>query len=208
MYHDDELLALSGLQHLAYCERQWGLIHLEQIWADSSDTLRGNYFHERVDTIGYISAKNVRAERSVRLVSHSLGIYGIADIVEYGVGDTNPFIRPVEYKVGKPKIEDWDRLQLVAQSLCLEEMYDVIIPEGHLFYGETRRQEHVEITTVLRDKVTTLAMRMHELIAMGTTPQIGKNPKCYRCSLADECLPAVCNLDGHNYWLQNGESWG
>lgn len=53
MYDEDELLALSGLQHLAYCERQWALIHLEQIWQDSADTLRGDYFHERVDTVGY-----------------------------------------------------------------------------------------------------------------------------------------------------------
>ena len=99
MYTDDELLALSGLQHLAYCERQWALIHLEQIWVDSADTLRGDHFHERVDTTGYSCADGVRAERGVRLVSRRLGIYGIADIVEYGVGDAGSFVRPVEYKV-------------------------------------------------------------------------------------------------------------
>ena len=86
MFGDDDLLALSGLQHIAYCERQWALIHLEQEWSDSFDTIRGNLFHARADTKGYSTLRGFRCERRVRLVSHSLGIYGIADIVEYRLG--------------------------------------------------------------------------------------------------------------------------
>lgn len=41
VYDEDDLLALSGLQHIAYCERQWALIHIEGQWADSYDTVRG-----------------------------------------------------------------------------------------------------------------------------------------------------------------------
>ena len=106
MFGDDDLLALSGLQHIAYCERQWALIHLEQEWSDSFDTVRGDLFHARADTKGYSTLRGFRCERRVRLVSHSLGIYGIADIVEYRLGAEGGSVRPVEYKVGKPKIED------------------------------------------------------------------------------------------------------
>ena len=146
MYGDDELLALSGLQHLAYCERQWALIHLEQIWEDSADTLRGDYFHERVDAAGYSCSDDIKAERGVRLVNRRLGIYGIADIVERSTGDAGLLVRPVEYKVGRPKVEDWDCVQVTAQALCLEEMLGVSIAEGTLFYATAKRGDGKELT--------------------------------------------------------------
>ncbi|ERI04264.1 CRISPR-associated protein Cas4 [Atopobium sp. oral taxon 810] len=204
MYADDELLALSGLQHLAYCERQWALIHLEQVWEDSADTLRGDYFHERVDTVGYSCADGVRSERRVRLVSRTLGIYGTADIVEYGVGDAGSFMRPVEYKVGKPRAEDWDRLQVTAQALCLEEMHGGAVTEGAIFYGETRRRERVEVSKKLRDELKRLASHMHVLFESSETPHAEMGAKCRRCSLADWCMPKTGGLNVRDYWARYG----
>ena len=203
MYSDDDLLPLSGLQHLAFCERQWALIHVEGLWEESSDTLRGRFFHERVDTAGYSCRAGVRAERNVRLVSHRLGIYGVADIVEYHPEGDAP-VMPVEYKVGKPKVEDWDRLQVCAQALCLEEMEGTRIDAGALFYGETRRREDVEITRELRERVADLAQRMHELFAQGLTPMGENSGKCKRCSLQNECLPRIIGRRVDKYWKEYG----
>lgn len=208
MYTDSELLALSGLQHIAYCERQWALIHIEQIWSDSGDTARGNAFHTRVDIPGYSGTHGVRAERSPRLVGYRLGIAGVADIVEYRVGDSFS-VMPVEYKVGKPKVEDWDRLQVAAQAMCLEEMEGVIVKQGALFYGETRRREVIEIDKALRTRVEVLSGRMHELAASGMTPQAVRSSKCRRCSLKDDCLPAAAENSASTYWHDVGgvEDW-
>mgnify|MGYP005777200087 CR=1 FL=1 len=203
MYSDDDLLPLSGLQHMAFCERQWALIHVEGLWEESSDTLRGRFFHERVDTAGYSCRAGVRAERNVRLVSHRLGIYGVADIVEYHPEGDVP-VMPVEYKVGKPKVEDWDRLQVCAQALCLEEMEGARIDAGALFYGETRRREDVEITRELRERVASLAQRMHELFAQGLTPMGENSGKCNRCSLQNECLPRIIGRRVDKYWKEYG----
>ena len=203
MYSDEDLLPLSGLQHMAFCERQWALIHVEGLWEESSDTLRGRFFHERVDTSGYSCRAGVRAERNVRLVSHCLGIYGVADIVEYHPEGDSP-VMPVEYKVGKPKVEDWDRLQVCAQALCLEEMEGARIDAGALFYGETRRRENVEITRELRERVASLAQRMHELFARGVTPRGENSGKCKRCSLQNECLPRIIGRRVDNYWKEFG----
>lgn len=200
MYGEDDLLALSGLQHMAFCERQWCLIHLEQSWTENADTLRGQYFHERVDTAGYSSARGVRSERGVRLVSRHLGLYGVADIVEFGGGGHPASVMPVEYKVGKPKIQDWDRIQLTAQAMCLEEMYDVGISEAALFYGETRRRERVVLGEALRTSVVKLAARMHELYESGMTVLSEYAPRCRRCSLVDSCLPEALSLDVGRYW--------
>ena len=207
MYGEDELLALSGLQHIAYCERQWALIHVEQMWTESADTLRGEFFHERVDTKGYSCAHGVRAERRVHLASRELGIYGVADIVEYGGGGDPASVVPVEYKVGKPKAEDWDRIQLAAQAMCLEEALGRDVKEGAIFYGETRRREPVAIGDALRMEVRTLATRMHELFELGRTPAASRGVKCRRCSLKDDCLPeASGNVAG--YWAAHGEDLG
>lgn len=203
MYSDDDLLPLSGLQHMAFCERQWALIHVEGLWEESSDTLRGRFFHERVDAAGYSCRAGVRAERNVRLVSHRLGIYGVADIVEYHPEGDVP-VMPVEYKVGKPKVENWDRLQVCAQALCLEEMEGARIDAGALFYGETRRREDVEITRGLRERVASLAQRMHELFAQGLTPMGENSGKCNRCSLQNECLPRIIGRRVDKYWKEYG----
>ncbi|MEG0016886.1 MAG: CRISPR-associated protein Cas4 [Raoultibacter sp.] len=200
MYDDGDLLALSGLQHLAYCERQWALIHIEQQWADSFDTVRGDLFHERVHTEGYTAVRGVRAERGVRLASRRLGIAGVADIVEFSSGGDCLTVRPVEYKVGKAKIEDWDRFQVCAQALCLEEMYGCTVGEGALFYGETRRREAVLLDGSLKSEVERLSMRMHELFDAQRTPRAVKGAKCRRCSLADICLPEISEHDAVSYW--------
>lgn len=212
MYSDEELLPLSGLQHLLYCERQWALIHIEQSWAESADTMRGMFFHARVDTPGYSSARGVRSERRVHVASKTLGLYGVADIVERSIEEGVPIVVPVEYKVGKPKLEDWDRVQVAAQACCLEEMEQVKVLEGALFYGETRQREIISITDDLRKKVLVLSRRMHELFERGATPAATYGPKCRRCSLVDECLPLVGGLDAKMYWddresaLQGGQS--
>lgn len=200
MYNDDDLLALSGLQHIAYCERQWALIHIEQTWTESGDTVRGEHFHQRVDTKGYSHSRGVRAERSVRVLSYRLGLYGIADIVEYDAA-TKTVLMPIEYKVGKPKIEDWDRIQVAAQVMCLEEMEGVSIDEGALFYGATRRREAVPVTNELRERVKHLAFRMHELMLAGKTPSPASSVKCRRCSLVNDCVPTSLR-DAQAYWSE------
>ena len=47
MYHPDDCLMISGLQHFRFCRRQWALIHIEQQWAENVRTVEGNFLHER-----------------------------------------------------------------------------------------------------------------------------------------------------------------
>ena len=46
-YPEDDYLQLSGLQHFAFCRRQWALIHVEQQWRDNLRTVEGDILHER-----------------------------------------------------------------------------------------------------------------------------------------------------------------
>lgn len=200
MYADDDLLSLSGIQHIAYCPRQWGLIHIDRAWEDNAETLRGEYFHMRVDLKGYATKGGVRSERRVHLVSRRLGLYGVADIVEFTGKDGGMKVRPVEYKVGSPKASDWDRLQVAAQAMCLEERLGVHVPTGSVFYGETRRRENFDISDELRGEVEGLSAKMHELYEIGKVPLPIATPRCRRCSLNEICMPQTSSLDAHGYW--------
>ena len=205
LYSEDDLLPLSGLQHLLFCERQWGLIHLEQIWEENRLTAEGRVLHERAHQPGSESRPKVRTARGLRLHSLRLGLAGQADIVEFhpsagGIAvptldgpELNNLWRPfpVEYKRGRPKKNACDEVQLCAQALCLEEMFGCIIADGALYYGEPRRRKPVAFSGALRARTETLAARMHELHRAGITPIAKYEPKCDGCSLIARCLPRL-----------------
>jgi CRISPR-associated exonuclease Cas4 len=180
----DDALPLSGLQHLAFCPRQWALIHLEQAWAENRLTAEGRLLHERADLPGQSRRHHLRTVRGLMLESRRLRLTGRADVVEFR---PEPF--PVEYKRGKRKPTDCDLVQLCAQCLCLEEMLDVTVARGAIFYGEPRRRIDVEFTPELRTRTESLAATMHRLYAAQQTPAAQPGKHCDRCSLTNICLP-------------------
>lgn len=220
VWDEADLLPISGLQHLAFCERQWGLIHLEQVWLESVLTAEGRVLHERVHEADSQLRGDVLTARGVRLRSLRLGLTGVADVVEFhrvampvgceeaDAGTAGPGVdldpsttvtlprrrgrwrpMPVEFKRGRPKRGDFDRVQLCAQALCLEEMLEVRIDEGAIFYGEPRRRQSVPFDPALREETGRLAAHMHELMAVGRTPDGVYEKKCRSCSLFELCRP-------------------
>ena len=190
MYTEDDLLPLSALQHMVFCERQCALIHVEQTWTENGRTAEGRIMHERVHDESRESRGDVWIDYGVSLRSLRLGLIGKADVVEFHRlpdGAWLPF--PVEYKRGKPKADECDKVQLCAQAICLEEMLCVKIPEGALFYGQTRRRLDVVFDEALRRETEETARRAHALIASGRTPPPVYEKRCESCSLMAECLP-------------------
>ncbi|WP_207460768.1 CRISPR-associated protein Cas4 [Azospirillum sp. SYSU D00513] len=190
---DAGLAPLSALQHLAFCARQCGLIHLEDAWAENALTAEGRVLHERVDNAPGETRRGVRVARGVPLRSARLGLIGRADVVEFHSRRGQPPLPcPVEYKRGKAKPHDADRVQLCAQGLCLEEMLGLEVPGGALFYGETRRRQEVAFDADLRARTESLARELHAMLAVRTNPPPEPGPKCRSCSLEALCLPGIC----------------
>lgn len=194
-YDDDNLLPLSGIQHFAFCERQWALIHVEHQWAENVRTVEGKQLHERVDDPYFAETRGaVRTIRSVPLLSRQLGLYGFADVIEYyGPTEANHLdeMTIVEYKRGRPKPDDRDEVQVCAQAMCLEEMLGIKLNGGYFFYGETRRRHKVLYSRELRQRVVQLSRQMHELFSRGITPPAVKSKKCSACSMKNLCLPVL-----------------
>lgn len=201
---NEDFLLLSGIQHMAFCERQWALIHVEQAWAENVRTVEGKHLHERADDpFKDESRSDVRIVRALPVLSKKLGLRGVADVVEFQrvdqaipgetctlakrQGDWKPL--PIEYKRGRPKSDDRDAVQLCAQAMALEEMLQVRIEKGYLFYGQTRRREMIVFDDALRERTVFLAERMHVLFAQGLTPKAEKGKHCSLCSLVELCQP-------------------
>ena len=185
-YTEDQLLPLSALQHLLYCERQCALTHVERQWDENRFTADGRVMHERTHDAGGGFERGVRVERAMPLWSRRLGLCGVADVVEFRNGQP----MPVEYKRGRPKGHRADEVQVCAQALCLEEMLGVAIVEAALFYGEPRRRTPVWLDAPLRTLTEETARRLHALLESGVTPPPAyERGKCSACSLIGVCLP-------------------
>lgn len=204
MYSEEEMLLLSGIQHYMFCPRQWALIHIEQQWAENRLTTEGSIIHQNVDN-PFLRQKNgdVITLRSVHIASSTLGLYGITDAVElipsdsqedsitynrYG-GFWKPY--PIEYKRGHSKPDKRDEVQLAAQVICLEEMYNINIPYGALYYNEVKHRAVIAISEDLRKATKQCAEEMHIIFSSGNIPKATSKPHCKSCSLKDICMPEL-----------------
>ena len=201
IYPEEDFLQLSGIQHFAFCRRQWALIHIEHQWAENYRTIDGSILHQNAHDTQFQESRGDRLiTRGVSIYSAELGVSGQCDVLEYHRGSIGiplpgkdglwqPF--PVEYKRGRPREDTGDALQLCGQAMCLEAMLCCDIPEGALYYGETRRRERIAFTPELRSQVRELLAQMHDLYRRGYTPKVKPTKSCNACSMKELCLPRL-----------------
>lgn len=200
---DEDLLPLSALQHLAFCERQCALIHMDREWAENKKTAEGQTLHQKVDE-GYREyRRGLKQFAGIHVRSLVLGIHGRLDMLELINRSSGPdnatflglkgnwSMHPVEFKRGRPKRHDADRVQLCAQVLCLEEMTGLAIESGSLFYGEMRRRDEVMMIEDLRARTRDLTSQLRALLSQPKLPPPILRRHCASCSLKDICQPHV-----------------
>ena len=185
-------IPISALQHVVYCPRQAGLIHLERLWEENRFTAEGRVLHEVVDKPTGRRTRGVRRVSALPVASQRLGLVGVADIVEFHAGADGETPYPIEFKRGKPKAHRADEVQICAQALCLEEMTGRAVPEGALFYGETKRRETVAFDADLRRLTENAATQLRAMFASRLTPAADYRPaRCRACSLIEACMPKI-----------------
>lgn len=211
-YREEDYLMLSGIQHYAFCKRQWALIHIEQQWQENVHTVQGELLHKKAhDKYSYEKRKEILITRGLPVYSRKMGISGECDIVEFHQNEEGivlyghsgcyiPF--PVEYKKGSPKNTDMDILQLTAQAMCLEEMFSISVDKGAIYYGEIRRREEVDISKELKEKVEKIFSDMHQLYEKKYTPKVKWSKSCNACSLKEICLPRLGKTSSVNSYIE------
>lgn len=208
MQDESGYIMISALQHYMFCPRQWGLLHLEQVWAENRLTMEGKLLHENAHTEKTTRQGDIIVARALRVCSHKLQLTGQADVVEFHPAQDAPvagtvslsgregrwLVYPVEYKHGKPKSNRCDEVQLCAQAMCLEEMLGVEIIEGAFFYGQPRRRYSVCFDEPLRTITANLTDTILRLQAAAQTPTASYSKKCDNCSIVEQCCPKITGV--------------
>ncbi|MFV2099255.1 MULTISPECIES: CRISPR-associated protein Cas4 [unclassified Micromonospora] len=182
---------LSALEHYAYCHRQTALIHVEQVWDESAETVRGDLSHTAVDLPGVTRRAGVTVVRSLPVGSETYGLRGVCDVVEF----TGQVATPVEYKVGRYQAGGPAELQLGGQALCLIGA-GFEVPLGYIYSVAERRRHPVTIDDTLIEQVIEAAGAVRRIFGTSKLPLARNDKRCRRCSLRDACLPEA--TDGHS----------
>jgi CRISPR-associated exonuclease Cas4 len=185
---DDDFKPIRALNDLLFCPRRCYLHRNEGLWVDNHHTVEGTHVH-RVVHAGQGRPQEEESQRVVRglwVRSRRLRLVGVADLVEF-----RPAPYPVEYKHGKRRRWDNDDVQLCAQALCLEEMFETAVPAGAVFHSRSGRRREVVFDDALRRQTEEAVVRLHELLKSNVTPPPVVHPKCRQCSLYQVCLPEL-----------------
>jgi CRISPR-associated exonuclease Cas4 len=159
--------------------------------------------HARVHSEETTTRGALRVLRALPIVSHRLGLIGYADVVEiHRAEGSGERAFPVEYKRGTTKPHDADRVQLCAQAFCIEEMLNLPVTEGALFYGTPRRRERVAFDDVLRVRTESLVSELRSLFDLGKLPPPRYGAHCRSCSLVEVCRPALYRARSASGWTE------
>lgn len=207
-YEEGDYLDIAGIQHFSFCRRQWSIIHIEQEWNENVLTVEGNIVHEKAHSNITEKRGNTLIVRGLEIKSEFLGAHGFCDVVEFRKNKNGVVLFgrddlwspiPVEYKRGKPKVNDADRLQLCTQAMCLEEMFHCEIEKAYLFYHEVNHREEVTVDSDLREKVIAMFEEMHNYYKNRYTPKVKASNQCKSCSLIDICVPSLLEKSAKDY---------
>lgn len=181
-------LNISALNQYSYCARRCALIYVEGQFSDNLHTLRGIAEHERVDRSAHITRRDgARVEYALPIWSDRLGLIGKCDVVEFW---PDGVIYPVEYKHGPRRAWLNDDLQVAAQALCLEEMFDRAVPEGAIFHAASKRRREIAFNATLRVQVEDCVAQLRAMLEQGGLPPPTDDVRrCAGCSMNDICQP-------------------
>lgn len=200
MRNEEDYLLLSQLTHAGYCLRRAALVMNEQIWNESSDTAKGKLEHKNVHDRRIVRRGTELELYEYDVISHNLEMTGKCDCIEATFdreGCMVPFcdfpvrLRPVEFKHGKVRDEEEYNIQLCAQAMCLEEMYQTSIEEGDIFYVSSHRRYVVQFTDELRQKTAELIEKLKTIQTEYRLPLAHYGAKCKKCSLKEICMPKI-----------------
>ena len=214
---EQHYLPARMLNEFIYCPRLFYYEHVESIYMDNADTIKGATLHKRVDSgSGEMPSPNSEDlkekspihSRSVTLGSERLKVIAKMDLIE-----SRPVLEPgqqpdlfdkvdvipVDYKAGIPKDEgdinqiwDTDKMQLGVQILVLREN-GYRCKEGIIYYWGTRQRVRKVFDREWEEWIYENIKKARICSQGKIPPPLDNSPKCVRCSLAPVCLPDETN---------------
>ena len=191
-------ITFTDISYLVHCNRRYYLSKVESQHCDENVYLEdGRQVHENVHVPAVYRENDVLVMTDVMLYSHQYGLYGFCDKIEFrpsedGVDMVEPVkgryeILVIEYKRGKTRQENSYIAQVVAQILCIEEMYKCRVKKGCLYFVESKTSYVFDITPKYRQMVLDAVNFIQTYDGHLIKPRYFR--KCHGCSLYDVCQP-------------------
>lgn len=199
-------ITIRSIQHYLYCPHRWGLIEINQCWAENIFVTKADLLHKRVhnpDNHYTLRGKKVFTSVPVYNDLEEYSLFGVVDCIEGKESEHGVFIPGydnkyelciVEYKPTKPKNKDYnfdDLMQVFAQKICVDYVFGCDC-DAVLYYADVKKRMKLPI----KENFATCDMELKEIISQikshideGTIPKIPPKQKCGGCSLKDLCLP-------------------
>jgi CRISPR-associated protein Cas1 len=208
------------LNEFVYCPRLFHLEHVQGLFRESADTVKGSYQHKRSEADRPKVRRKAGAKdapppeepseqttlftKNLALSSEELGITGKLDAVEeegehwapvenkHSAGPSGD--KPFEVEGRALSGEAWpnDQIQLCAQALLLRS-HGLRSEFGYIYYRAAKKRVKIELTNDLIEATRTVIRRARELENKSAPAPLVDSPKCIRCSLNAFCLPDEIN---------------
>lgn len=201
-------IAIRSIQHYLYCPHRWGLLEIDQAWAENAFVTKANLLHKRVhDPKHHYSSRGKRVFTSVPVYNdlEEYNLYGVTDCLEMTEDPDGVFVDEstikyklciVEYKPTQPKKQDYheeDFMQVFAQKLCVDYVFGSDC-EAVLYYADVKKRIRLPVKEDFQkcdEKIKCLLQEMRDYAAQGLIPAIKKGQKCSGCSMRDLCMPST-----------------
>lgn len=200
-------ITIRSIQHYLYCPHRWGLLEIDQAWAENAFVTKANLLHSRVHDADHnytMRGRRVFTSVSVYNDREEYNLYGKTDCIEAmeskeGVpvaGSAQRYkLCIVEYKPTKPKKEEYheeDLMQVFAQKLCVDYIFGGDC-DGILYYADVKKRIQLPLRehfSVYDQRLRQLLKEMRVYLEAGIIPPIQKKQNCSGCSMKDLCMPS------------------
>lgn len=200
MKNSDGVVNIRELQHYFYCPHRWGLIHIGSDWSENFFVSKAQIIHDSADSGKASSLRGKYIERSVQVYNDEWGLFGVLDCLQLTPDDKGCFIGKynkrfsltiVEYKPSQtPRTQAAvaDKMQLLAQKICVDNMFGVQ-SSACIYYADTRRRVGVVFEQSDYDHLKQALDEIRRCYAQAVIPPLNDTIYCGGCSMKDICLP-------------------
>ncbi|MCS7183768.1 MAG: CRISPR-associated protein Cas4 [Patescibacteria group bacterium] len=146
----ENYLPITYIAEFIYCPR--GAVYMYFNWENNLKNkflYEGYLYHKKIKSYQVKHRKNKLQRKNILLFNNDLKIYGFCDVVEF----TFDKIYPVEYKSGLPRINDFNKSQLLLQCLCLEYMFNKKVEGGYIYFYKINKRFYLKFDTKFRNFV-------------------------------------------------------
>ncbi len=183
-------ITIRSIQHYLYCAHRWGLMEIDQAWAENIFVVKAQLVHKHAHTPDRSYSRGAVIHTDVTVWHDELDLSGKLDVLE----EKDGLFTIVEYKPSAPKAgtcRDEDAMQLFAQKLCADHALGKDCRVG-IYYANTKKRHILTLDPLeYRPRIETVLSEMRSYLRRSQIPPIPAGQSCSGCSMRDICMPSV-----------------